>query len=326
MDTKNHPIERNEKLLSGKRIGIFGKGGSGKSTLTVLLAEILCSLGYKICILDADSTNIGLNDALGIENSPAPMMNYFGGMIFSGGLVTCPVDDPTPIPGNKILLENLPKKYYSQNKLGITLLTAGKIGALGPGAGCDGPVSKIARDLQIYKQEEPLLTLIDFKAGFEDTARGAITGLDWAIVVVDPTFAAIELAVNMRDTVEQIKKGKLPATHHLEDPALVVIANQIYKDTRIREALIVLNKVSEKDVERQLRVKLDKKGIRPIGIIHDYPGITYSWLNGAQLAIPEAHDEILKIVNELEAAEGAYIQAKAAVKTAHDHTENPILS
>ena len=118
----------------------------------------------------------------------------------------------------------------------------------------------------------------------------------------------------------------LPATHHLEDPALVVIANQIYKDTRIREALIVLNKVSEKDVERQLRVKLDKKGIRPIGIIHDYPGITYSWLNGEQLAIPEAHDEILKIVSELEAAEGAYIQAKAAVKKAHDHTENPILS
>ena len=76
------------RILSGKRIGIFGKGGSGKSTATVLLARVMRDLGYEICILDADSTNMGLPLALGIGQAPVPFMNYFGGMVFSGGSVT----------------------------------------------------------------------------------------------------------------------------------------------------------------------------------------------------------------------------------------------
>jgi ABC-type polysaccharide/polyol phosphate transport system ATPase subunit len=32
---------REDKPLNGKRIGFFGKGGSGKSTVTVILAEAL---------------------------------------------------------------------------------------------------------------------------------------------------------------------------------------------------------------------------------------------------------------------------------------------
>jgi len=298
VNTRNQFIGQKEKSLSGKRIGIFGKGGSGKSTVTVLLAEVLNNSGYKICILDADSTNIGLNNALGIEDPPTPMMEYFGGMIFSGGLVTCPVDDPTPLSGSKIYLDELPEKYYAQNRSGITLLTAGKIGKEGPGAGCDGPISKIARDLKIHDQGGPLLTLIDFKAGFE------------AVVIVDPTYAAVEMAVNMRDTIEQIKKGNRPATQHLEDASLVAVAHQIFEEARIKGALIVLNKISKKDVERYLQARLDERGIQPIGIIHDYSAITFSWLNGMRLTITEAHDEILHIVKELEAAESTYVQPK----------------
>jgi len=137
----------NEKPLSGTRIGIFGKGGSGKSTITVLLARTLRDRGYHVCLLDADSTNIGLAKALGFEKSPMPLMDFFGGMVFSGGVVTCPVDDPTPLAGAEVHLETLPDRYFVQDN-GITLLIAGKIGDKGPGAGCDGPVSKIARDLR----------------------------------------------------------------------------------------------------------------------------------------------------------------------------------
>ena len=93
-----------EKSLSGKRIGLFGKGGSGKSTVTVLLAKALKKSGYDVCVLDADSTNIGLAQALGIEFPPAPLLDYFGGMVFSGGLVSCPVDDPTPLEGSDVFI------------------------------------------------------------------------------------------------------------------------------------------------------------------------------------------------------------------------------
>jgi hypothetical protein len=45
-------------------------------------------------VLDADSTNIGLAQALGIEQPPAPLLDYFG-----GGAVTYPMDDPVPLIG-----------------------------------------------------------------------------------------------------------------------------------------------------------------------------------------------------------------------------------
>jgi CO dehydrogenase nickel-insertion accessory protein CooC1 len=237
-------------------------------------------------------------------------MDYFGGMIFSGGLVTCPVDDPMPLPGCEVSLDDLPRKYYAQNQAGITLLIAGKIGEQGPGAGCDGPVSKIARDLKIKEDGEAPVTLVDFKAGFEDTARGAITSLDWAIVLVDPTLAAVEMAVNMRDTIDQIKSGGLPATKHLENPILVTMANQIFSKARIKGALFVMNKIRDKEMARYLEVKLAERGIDPIGIIHEYPAISIAWLKGTPLTIPEVREEVHRIVKELEAIESASPQPK----------------
>jgi CO dehydrogenase nickel-insertion accessory protein CooC1 len=296
-----------EKLtLAGNRIGIFGKGGSGKSTVVVLLATVLRSRGYDVCILDADSTNLGLPLILGIDQPPAPLMEYFGGMVFSGGLVTCPVDDPTRLPGSEISLEELPPKYQRQSPLGVTLLIAGKIGDQGPGAGCDGPISKIARDLRVFHRGRAPVTLVDFKAGFEDTARGVITGLDWAVVIVDPTIAAIEMAESMRDIVDQIKNGKLPATQHIDDPMLVDIANQLFTQASIKGTLCVLNKILDKKTEIYLKRKLAEKGIHPDGVIYEYPAISLSWLKGTLLDATEARDDVIQIIEELKAAESAY--------------------
>jgi len=50
-----------DNTFSDKRIGILGKGGSGKSTTTVLLAKAVRDSGYQVCVLDADSTNTGMD-------------------------------------------------------------------------------------------------------------------------------------------------------------------------------------------------------------------------------------------------------------------------
>ena len=50
-------MKSTNKPLDGQRIGIFGRGGSGKSTCTVLLAKALAQAGYEACVVDADSTN-----------------------------------------------------------------------------------------------------------------------------------------------------------------------------------------------------------------------------------------------------------------------------
>jgi CO dehydrogenase maturation factor len=294
MDTKEN------ETFSGKRIGILGKGGSGKSTVTVLLAGKIRNSGYEICVLDADSTNIGLHKALGIKKMPVSLIDYFGGTAFNGGSVTCPVDDPTPLPGAKIYLNKLPDKYYAQSKEGIFLLTAGKIGDKGPGAGCDGPISKITRDLRISFNGGSPITLIDLKAGLEDPARGVITSLDWIITVVDGNNASIQIAVDIKNMVEQIKAGKLPATRHLDSPELVKMANEIFLNAKIRDVMVLLNRIKDKEVESYIKEKLLKNGIKPIGTIYDDNLIALSWLKGEHIKYDKTNIELERVIKKLD--------------------------
>jgi CO dehydrogenase nickel-insertion accessory protein CooC1 len=292
-------LTTNEKTLNGKRIGIFGKGGSGKSTVTVLLAKAFREAGYPVSVLDADSTNIGLPQALGTV-SPTPLLDYYGGMAFSGGVVTCPVDDPTPLAGADVALDDLPPCYHGRSPEGIHLFVAGKIGDKGPGAGCDGPVAKIARDFRPHFTGEEPVTLVDFKAGFEDLARGNIATLDWIIVVIDSTTAAVQMAVNMRDTVNQLKAGGKPATAHLETPELIEWANKLYREAQIKEVLFVLNKVRDEETELYLRHKLAAHEIEPIGVIYDDPAVSLAWLKGEVVGATAVKTEMTKIINALE--------------------------
>jgi CO dehydrogenase maturation factor len=309
---KEEIIDRREtmaeygKSLDGKRIGIVGKGGSGKSTVTILIAKVLREHDYEVCILDADSTNVGLHQALGLDTPPASMIDYFGGMVFSGGSVTCPVDDPTPLPDAEVSLDQLSGGYSARNREGITLLTAGKIGDLGPGAGCDGPINKIARDLKILTEGVPLVTLVDFKAGFEDSARGAITSLDWVVVVVDPTNAAVQMAIHMKEMVSQMKAGKPPATNHLESPALVELARSIFRETKVKDVMVILNRVRDTEMEDYLMEKLSAGGITPIGIISEEPSLTVAWLRGTPLEWAGLRKEAELIFTTLENAEEGY--------------------
>ena len=292
------------KALSDKRVGIFGKGGAGKSTVVVLLAKVLRDRGYEVCVLDADSTNVGVHQAMGFDESPVPLMEYYGGTVFSGGAVTCPVDDPTSLPKAEVFLDELAQKYV-QSRDGISLLVAGKIGGQGPGAGCDGPISKIARDLKIHRRGEHLVTLVDFKAGIEDSARGVITSLDWAIVVIDPTNASIQMAADMKHMVDQIRAGVLPATDHLQDPELVETAKRVFREANIKDVLYVLNRVRDKEMESYMRRRLEEKGVEPIGVIHEDTSIAMAWLEGKLLDETVVRQDTESIIRELEAAEEA---------------------
>ncbi len=299
-------LAKSDRVLNGKRIGLFGKGGCGKSTVAVLLAKALKDIGYDVCLLDADSTNVGLSKALGAAADPAPLLDYYGGMVFSGGYVTCPVDDPTPLKGAEVFIDELPEGYYETTPSGIHLFVAGKMGDKGPGAGCDGPIAKIARDFRpVYADERPV-TLVDYKAGFEDSARGNIISLDWIIVVVDPTSAAIQMAIHMRDMVAQLKAGGLPATAHLGDPAIVDLVNQLYREARVKDVLFILNRVRDDETERYIWDKLAEYEIAPIGTVYDDPALSMAWLKGIPLDEATSRYNVQMIAKALEGvAEGA---------------------
>lgn len=291
-----------EAPLAGQRIGLFGKGGSGKSTVTVMLARALRHRGYPVVVLDADSSNIGLGAALGADNEPDPLLDFFGGMVFSGGAVTCPVDDPTPLEGAEVVLESLPARFVARCGEGIHLLSAGKLGGLGPGAGCDGPVAKIARDLRVTSEGRQPVTVLDFKAGFEDAARGVITSLDWLIGVVDPTTASIHMAKHMGAMVGAIRSGVPPATRHLERPELAETMRRLFRETRLQEVFGVLNRVDSPVVEAHLRSALSRTGIRTLAVFPRDPDIDGQWLQGQKLDSPPLEEAGRTLVAGMEAA------------------------
>jgi len=46
---------------------VCGKGGSGKSVISALLAKDLAKRGYKVLVIDNDESNFGLHHLLGME-------------------------------------------------------------------------------------------------------------------------------------------------------------------------------------------------------------------------------------------------------------------
>lgn len=291
----------NDTSLSGARLGIFGKGGAGKSTITVLLARGLVEMGYHPVVLDADSTNIGLARALGAGDGPQTLIDHFGGMVFSGGAVTCPVDDPTPLADSELDLDRLPARFLARTPYGIRVLVGGKMGELGPGAGCDGPIAKVARDVRVRDGEGTPPLLVDFKAGFEDSARGVLTGLDWAVVVVDPTTASLHMAVHLKKMVKKIREGMLPPTAHLSDPDLAEMARRQFTESRIQGVVAILNRVSDSDVEAYLRGKLEALGgPKVMGVLPELRTIQSQWLRGEEVQAGGLSHEIRSIALALE--------------------------
>uniref|UniRef100_UPI001BD2528A nucleotide-binding protein n=1 Tax=Methanospirillum sp. TaxID=45200 RepID=UPI001BD2528A len=57
---------------------VCGKGGSGKSTVTALLAQEWALTGKDVMIVDTDESNIGLHRFLGV-NPPTDLMDQMGG-------------------------------------------------------------------------------------------------------------------------------------------------------------------------------------------------------------------------------------------------------
>jgi Mrp family chromosome partitioning ATPase len=73
-DKESCTIENNPLNNVKKIIGVMsGKGGVGKSSISVIIAKHLKSLGYSVGILDADITGPSIPRLLGVENKKVTM-------------------------------------------------------------------------------------------------------------------------------------------------------------------------------------------------------------------------------------------------------------
>ena len=183
------------------KILICGKGGSGKSTLTTLLARALSKGGKTVLVVDADESNLCLHRLLG-AHMPDVLMDAMGGR--KG--VKEKLNPPLPVPPEEMFLKDpltladIPKECLADAD-GVKLLVVGKIRSFGEGCACMiGNISRtVLNRLQTTKDE---VVLIDAEAGLEHFGRRVDAGCDLILCVVDPTFESFALTDSVQRMAE----------------------------------------------------------------------------------------------------------------------------
>ena len=258
-----------------RKIAICGKGGCGKSVVSRLLADGLRALGRRVLVVDADESNTGLSRMLGFENSPKPLLDFFGGKakieselteLISAGVS----EESVQLLQNAITTKSIPQDYIFETN-GIRLVVIGKILMSLEGCGC--PMGIVSRSfLNMLELDPDEVAIVDLEAGVEHFGRGVETGVDCVLVIVDPSIDSVQLAERIGNMASQI---------------------------RIADVWVVLNKIPSPDIEKRLIGRLTPLGLKVIGAIPMDGEIFESCLDGRPVQGRIASQEVNKILDFL---------------------------
>ena len=218
------------------KILICGKGGSGKSTLSVLIARSLKNRGYRVLLVDADESNSGLHRLMDIS-SPVILTDHFGGkkgaknkmeQAFSKSPFGLDISDD-----QKWKIADIPKNCVTTAN-GITLLTVGKIHHFGAGCACAmGAMSKMfLANLELEKDE---FVIVDTEAGVEHFGRRVEEGCDMIIGLVDPSFESFMLAEKIREMSKNAQTDVFFVLNKVEEQVKEVMYKHIASEKVIAE-------------------------------------------------------------------------------------------
>jgi CO dehydrogenase maturation factor len=183
------------------KIGISGKGGVGKTTLSAFLVRWFASQGKKVLAIDADP-DANLGHGLGVRGArdilPISRMKElvaertestpgsFGGFF----KMNPKVDD-------------LPEKLAVPSGEGVRLMVMG--GVKKGGTGCVCPESILLKNLVqhlILRRDE--VVIMDMEAGIEHLGRATSQAVDCLIVVVEPGRRSIDTALKIKELAGDI--------------------------------------------------------------------------------------------------------------------------
>jgi len=247
------------------KISVCGKGGSGKSTVVMLLADAARRLDRRVVVIDSDESNSGLFRMLGFQNPPAPLMEMVGGK----SVLKKKMHQPGLLEQPEITVEDIPAEYTRVTD-GLVLISIGKI--LQSLEGCACPMGVLSREfLKKLRLREKEMALVDMEAGVEHFGRGIDEGIDRVILVVEPAFESVNIAQKIQE--------------------LAGAMNKVVQT--------VLNKMPSEEVSKKMEKEIQDRRLNLIGIIPHDPLIFEAGLEGRtpdQGAAARAAGEILDLL------------------------------
>jgi CO dehydrogenase maturation factor len=257
--------------MNMRKISVCGKGGSGKSSVVILLAKEMRARGHQVLVVDSDESNTGLARMLGFEKRPEPLLALVGGK----KNVFRTFSDESELSSSILAQEetriaDLPPQYVVEAD-GLRLVCIGKI--LQSLEGCACPMGVLSREfLGRLRLQENEVVIVDMEAGIEHFGRGVETSLDSVLIVVDPSFESLELADKI---------------------------NTLATEVGMANVWTILNRVTTEEIALKLRGALEEKGISVIGSIGYDPDIFQAGLEGRALTGNRAAEDMANIVDAL---------------------------
>jgi CO dehydrogenase maturation factor len=159
------------------KLGVVGKGGVGKTTVSGLLARAYAARGRQVVAIDTDSNpNLGLSLGLSLAETEAVPVLPRATVVGTGGTTAA---------------ADLLAEYGRATPAGPTLLSAIKVAEAGAGCTCSGHAT--VRSLLADALEDVDLALVDMEAGLEHLSRsgGTLAHADLLLVVCEPTRKSV---------------------------------------------------------------------------------------------------------------------------------------
>ncbi|ABK14302.1 MAG: AAA family ATPase [Methanothrix sp.] len=188
------------------KILICGKGGSGKSTVSALLAREIAGRGTRVLVVDADESNFGIYRMLGFDQ-PKDFMESLGGKrALSERLmrfIRSERREALSIIPEEFQIKDIPPEVVVGDEM-VKLVAIGKIHNFGEGCAC--PMGALAREFLEKLRTNGEYVIVDTDAGIEHFGRGVETGCDKIVAVIDPCYESVQLSEKIAEMGEKIGK------------------------------------------------------------------------------------------------------------------------
>lgn len=222
------------------KIAVCGKGGSGKSTISALLAKELARRGQSVLVIDSDESNYGLHRQLGME-PPKDFTAYFGGK--EKVLEDMMLSNFTHkfFEGEWTLLD-IPHDYCRE-KEGVLLMAGGKIHRANEGCACamGSVIAQLIANLRLKFNET---AIIDMEAGIEHFGRGVDNGVDLVLMVVDPSYESLRLSKKIAELSGEIGKPIYFVLNKVDEENEADMRRAVADESRIAAAFPTLYHIS----------------------------------------------------------------------------------